>query len=126
MIMLSQHTLNQYLDFYAQRHKLFYHSFCFTPQNFFVNNNTFCIKNKVLFFLYLDYIIKMSINCFIWLKKILILYNYIGGIYMFENKKIFILGMARSGYQAARVLAKRNNTIVLNDKNADQYKKHIK
>lgn len=45
---------------------------------------------------------------------------------MFENKKIFILGMARSGYQAARVLAKRNNTIVLNDKNADQDKNHIK
>ena len=35
---------------------------------------------------------------------------------MFENKKIFILGMARSGYHAARVLAKRGNTIVLNDK----------
>ena len=45
---------------------------------------------------------------------------------MFENKKIFILGMARSGYQAARVLAKRGNTIVLNDKNANQDKNHIK
>ena len=45
---------------------------------------------------------------------------------MFENKKIFILGMARSGYHAARVNAKRGNTIVLNDKNANQDKNHIK
>ena len=45
---------------------------------------------------------------------------------MFENKKIFILGMARSGYHAARILAKRNNTIVLNDMNANQDKDHIK
>lgn len=45
---------------------------------------------------------------------------------MFENKKIFILGMARSGYHAARILAKRGNTIVLNDKNANQDKNHIK
>lgn len=34
---------------------------------------------------------------------------------MFENKKILILGMARSGYEAAKLLAKKNNTIVLND-----------
>ena len=45
---------------------------------------------------------------------------------MFENKKIFILGMARSGYEAAKVLAKRNNEIVLNDKNENQDKDHIK
>ena len=45
---------------------------------------------------------------------------------MFENKKIFILGMARSGYHAARILAKRNNTIVLNDMNANQDENHIK
>ncbi len=45
---------------------------------------------------------------------------------MFENKKIFILGMARSGYEAAKVLSKRNNTIVLNDKNENQDKEHIK
>ncbi len=45
---------------------------------------------------------------------------------MFENKKIFILGMARSGYEAAKILAKRNNQIVINDKNADQDSKHIK
>ena len=34
---------------------------------------------------------------------------------MFENKKIFILGMARSGYEAAKVLG-RNNTILITDK----------
>ena len=45
---------------------------------------------------------------------------------MYENKKIFILGMARSGYQAAKVLAKRHNEIVLNDMNEKQDKEHIK
>ena len=45
---------------------------------------------------------------------------------MFENKKIFILGMARSGYHAARVLAKMNNTIVLNDKNEKQDENRVK
>ncbi len=45
---------------------------------------------------------------------------------MFENKKIFILGMARSGYEAAKVLAKRNNEIVLNDMNEKQDESHIK
>lgn len=39
---------------------------------------------------------------------------------MFENKKIFILGMARSGYEAAKVLAKRGNIITLNDMSKDQ------
>ncbi len=34
---------------------------------------------------------------------------------MFENKKILILGLARSGYQAAVLLSKRGNTVVLND-----------
>ena len=34
---------------------------------------------------------------------------------MFTNKKILILGMARSGYEAAKVLATRNNTVILND-----------
>ena len=34
---------------------------------------------------------------------------------MFENKKILILGMARSGYEAAKYLSKHNNTIILND-----------
>ena len=39
---------------------------------------------------------------------------------MFENKKIFILGMARSGYEAAKLLAKRGNAITLNDMSIDQ------
>ena len=34
---------------------------------------------------------------------------------MFKDKKILILGMARSGYEAAKVLAGRGNTIILND-----------
>ncbi len=34
---------------------------------------------------------------------------------MFQNKKIFILGFARSGYEAAKVLIDRGNTVVLND-----------
>lgn len=34
---------------------------------------------------------------------------------MFENKKIFILGLARSGYEVAKYLSKFNNEIVLND-----------
>lgn len=34
---------------------------------------------------------------------------------MFENKKILILGMARSGYEAAKYLSKKNNTVILND-----------
>ena len=45
---------------------------------------------------------------------------------MFENKKIFIIGMARSGYHAARILAKRNNEIVLTDTNPNQDESHIK
>ena len=45
---------------------------------------------------------------------------------MFENKKIFILGMARSGYEAAKVLAKRNNQIILCDINPNQNEEHIK
>ncbi len=44
---------------------------------------------------------------------------------MFENKKIFILGMARSGYNAAKILAKRNNDILLCDINAKQDEHHI-
>lgn len=44
---------------------------------------------------------------------------------MFNNKKILILGMARSGYEAAKVLAKRNNEIILNDKNTNQDVNHI-
>ena len=34
---------------------------------------------------------------------------------MFENKKILILGFARSGYDAAKLLAKRGNHVLIND-----------
>ena len=44
---------------------------------------------------------------------------------MFENKKIFILGMARSGYEAAKVLAKHNNQIIITDIK-DQDSEHLK
>ncbi len=44
---------------------------------------------------------------------------------MFENKKIFILGMARSGYEAAKLLSKYNNKIVLNDMSEKQDEAHL-
>lgn len=44
---------------------------------------------------------------------------------MFENNKIFILGLARSGYEAAKLLAKRGNIIVLNDIKVEQDEKKI-
>ena len=34
---------------------------------------------------------------------------------MYENKKIFILGMARSGFEVAKLLAKHNNEITITD-----------
>lgn len=34
---------------------------------------------------------------------------------MFENKKVLILGLARSGYEAAKVLIKRGNEVYLNE-----------
>ena len=34
---------------------------------------------------------------------------------MFENKKILILGFARSGYDAAKVLIKRKNQVLIVD-----------
>lgn len=34
---------------------------------------------------------------------------------MFKNKKVFILGMARSGYEAAKILISRGNEVFLND-----------
>lgn len=40
---------------------------------------------------------------------------------MFEKKKILILGMARSGYQVAKFLAKRENTVVLNDGKEERF-----
>ena len=43
---------------------------------------------------------------------------------MFENKKIFILGMARSGYEAAKLLSKHNNTILITDRK-EQKEEHV-
>lgn len=45
---------------------------------------------------------------------------------MFKNNNLFILGMARSGYESAKFLAKRGNKIIINDKNEDEDKKHVK
>ena len=39
---------------------------------------------------------------------------------MFENKKILILGFARSGYEAAKVLIKRGNEVYLNDSKQEE------
>ena len=36
---------------------------------------------------------------------------------MFKNKKILILGLARSGYQAAKILIEKGNNVYLNDLN---------
>ena len=44
---------------------------------------------------------------------------------MFENKRIVILGMARSGYEVAKLLSKKSNKITLNDMKEDQDPKHI-
>lgn len=43
---------------------------------------------------------------------------------MWKNKKIFILGMARSGYEAAKLLAKKNNQVLITDIK-EQDKKHV-
>ena len=40
---------------------------------------------------------------------------------MFENKKVLILGMARSGVAAAKTLIKRNNEVVINDIKDESY-----
>ena len=45
---------------------------------------------------------------------------------MFKNKKILILGLARSGFQAAKVLIKRGNEVFLNDfKESMDYIKNV-
>ncbi len=44
----------------------------------------------------------------------------------FENKKIFVLGMARSGYEAAKLLSRYHNDIVLYDDKSTQDEDHIK
>lgn len=43
---------------------------------------------------------------------------------MFENKKIFILGMAKSGFEAAKLLATRNNKILITDQK-EQKEEHV-
>ena len=43
---------------------------------------------------------------------------------MFKNKKIFVLGMARSGYEVSKLLSKYNNEILVTDKK-EQDIKHI-
>ncbi len=44
---------------------------------------------------------------------------------MFENKKIIILGMAKSGYEVAKILYKYTKDIVINDLKEDQELEHI-
>ena len=39
---------------------------------------------------------------------------------MFKNNKVFILGFARSGYEAAKLLIKRNCEVVLNDSKKEE------
>lgn len=39
---------------------------------------------------------------------------------MFENQKILILGFARSGYEAAKILVSRGNKIILNDSKKEE------
>ena len=39
---------------------------------------------------------------------------------MFKDKKIFILGLARSGYQAAKIVINRGNEVILNDGKAEE------
>ena len=43
---------------------------------------------------------------------------------MFQNNKILILGFARSGYEAAKVLLKRGNTVYLTDMKTDHDESH--
>lgn len=39
----------------------------------------------------------------------------LGELLMLENKKIYIMGMARSGYEAAKILSEHHNSIVITD-----------
>ena len=52
------------------------------------------------------------------------MYNYIGDS-MYDNKKIFILGMARSGYEAAKFLSYHNCDILVTD-GKEQDEKRVK
>jgi len=44
---------------------------------------------------------------------------------MFNNKKIFVLGMARSGYEVSKLLSKYDNEILVTDK-VEQNEEHVK
>ena len=45
---------------------------------------------------------------------------------MFKNNKILILGFARSGYDAAKLLLKRGNTVYLTDMKTEHDEKQVK
>ena len=45
---------------------------------------------------------------------------------MFTGNKILILGFARSGYEAAKFLLKRGNTVYLTDMKEDHDKEQMK
>ena len=45
---------------------------------------------------------------------------------MFENKKVLILGLARSGIAAAKFLKKRNCEVIINDKKEKEDEKLLK
>jgi len=45
---------------------------------------------------------------------------------MGENRKAFVLGMARSGYEAAKLLAGKGYEVIVNDSNAEQNIEQIK
>lgn len=68
-------------------------------------------------------------NCFFILKKVTKssrkCYNSNEGDIMFENKKIFIFGMARSGYEAALFLSKHHNEILIVD-GKEQDEEHVR
>ena len=56
-----------------------------------------------------------------WINSDIILYE---GDFMLKNKKVFILGMARSGFEAAKILANDNTVLVtdMNEQNPEQVK----
>lgn len=45
---------------------------------------------------------------------------------MLEKRKVLVLGMARSGYEAAKLLISKNYEVVINDINNEQNLEHIK
>ena len=40
---------------------------------------------------------------------------------MYDNKRVFILGFARSGYEASKYLLKHNNKVTINDLKEEKY-----